>query len=136
MIRQKNYENELLSASGACMSFYRSNRESIQNNQDCQTPQFFRQQILQAAAFQKISLLRKASETKQALNGPSRVRHHIIVWWGLVCIGLLCILILCLWCLEILASDYLMRIAVFKGKVVSLHNCGMSCGVELHNIWY
>jgi hypothetical protein len=32
--------NELLSAAGANMSFYRSNKESIQNNQGCQTLQF------------------------------------------------------------------------------------------------
>jgi hypothetical protein len=35
MIKTENYENEILLALGAYMSFYMLNRESIQNNQDC-----------------------------------------------------------------------------------------------------
>jgi hypothetical protein len=61
----KNNENELLSASRAYWSFYRSNRESIQNNQNCQISQFFRQQILHTTAFQKISLVDKRVPEKR-----------------------------------------------------------------------
>jgi hypothetical protein len=60
----ENYENEILSVLGA----YRSNREFIQNNQDCQTLPFFRHQILQTLAFPKILLLKKSQFQKSEIK--------------------------------------------------------------------
>jgi hypothetical protein len=71
MIRQKNYKNELLLASGVYGSFYRSNRESIQNNQDCKhfdfsDSRFFRHQLFKKFHFSTIEFQKSESENKQA----------------------------------------------------------------------
>jgi hypothetical protein len=62
------------------MSFYRLNKESIQNNQNCQILRFFRQQIIQTSAFQKILLLRKSSFRKakpnMTIGGSGQRRLH------------------------------------------------------------
>jgi hypothetical protein len=61
-IRPKNYENELLSIVVPNSSFYRSNKEFIQNNQDYRTPQD--NNFLENFAPEKSNFQR--SETKQS----------------------------------------------------------------------